>query len=212
MSLVPRKPTSAPALLVPLLVIVLTAAAGCGLSSTSGSSPRSAVIVTHMSAMASSPIGSVHHLNVSVSCHPDEQMLAGGYVAEDVFESDYSVLTSYPSSATTWTVSVDSGSTFQLQALVYCLSSYPSLGIQILWADTCPPGEVQTAMGFQRANAYGPSATSTGTPYVLCSFHYAVATGAGFRLGSSVVTCASQSTGNNLSESRTFSYTCAVQS
>jgi hypothetical protein len=212
MSLMLRKPTSAPALLALLLVIVLAADAGCGLSSTSASPPTSAVIVTRMSAMANSPIGSVHHLDVSISCDPGEQMLAGGYVAEDVFESDYSVLTNYPSGVATWTVSVDSGSTFQLEAMVYCLSSYPSLGIQILRADTCPPGAVQTAMGFQGANPYGPSGPSTGTPYMLCSFHYAVATGAGFRLGSTEVTCASQSTGNNLSESRTFSYTCSVQS
>jgi hypothetical protein len=200
---------AAPALLASLLLITLAAGAGCGLTSASTASstpPSSAVILTRMSPFLNSPIGIDHHLSASASCRPGEQMLAGGYIAQDVFESDYFVLATYPSTAATWTVSVDSGSTFQLQALVYCLSSYPSLGMQILQVNSCPAGAVPTAIGFKSTSRYA----RPGTPYVLCSFHYAVATSTGFRLGSTEVTCANQSTGNSLSESRTFSYICSV--
>ncbi len=189
---------SASTFLTPTLLFVALTCSGCGASSTSGGA-GSPVVITTRTAMTSSPAGGDHHLTVSASCQPGEQLVAGGYAAVGVFESDYTLLATYPSAATTWTVRANSGSSYQLQAIVYCLASYPSLGIQIHQASVCPAGTVRLSMGFQGAISY-----------VVCSAHGATPTANGFRLGSTEVDCMSHATGTSSSESRTFSYTCVV--
>jgi hypothetical protein len=156
---------------------------------------------------ADSQTGTDHHLTVSASCQSGEQVLAGGHAAVDVFESDYTLLSSYPSAADTWTVSADSGSSYELQTFVYCLSSTPSLGIQRLQASACPVGTARLGAGFQGAIS---STGSAATPYVLCASHGVTATASGFRVGETEVDCVNQATGDDRTESRTFSYTCMM--
>jgi hypothetical protein len=135
-------------------------------------------------------------------------MVAGGYAVVGVFESDYSLLATYPSADQTWTVSADSGSTYTLQSLVYCLSASPSLGIQRLQARNCPPGTVHLSSGFYGAIPLGGNTATT--PYVLCASRGVTPTAQGFRVGTTELDCASQATGDSQSESRTFSYTCTA--
>jgi hypothetical protein len=188
-------------------LLVALVCGGCRPASVSGGSVAAGVIVTR-TASASSSAGADHHLTVSASCRSDEQMLAGGYAAVAVFESDYTLLSTYPSAIDTWTVSTDSGSSYQLEAFVYCLSSYPSLGIQIHQSGDCPTGAVRLSTGLQGVN---PFTGTAGTPYVLCASRDVTPTSQGFRVGSTELDCASQATGNSLSESRTFSYTCTAR-
>lgn len=168
--------------------------------------PRVAGVITRM-ASADSPAGVDHHLSVSVSCRPGEQLLVGGYAAVAVFESDYTLLSSYPAADNTWTVSANSGSSYQLQAFAYCLAAYPSLGIRALKAATCPEGMAHLASGVRDAN---PDSGSAGTSYVLCAAHGVTPTAHGVRVGAIELDCASHATGSDLSESRTFSYTCVT--
>jgi hypothetical protein len=211
MSLMRRPSRVAPALAALLLAVSLIAG-GCGVPSTNSSSssvvPSTALIIARTST-ASSPVGiEGHHLTASASCRPGEQMLGGGYSLQGVFESDYMVLATYPAAPGTWTVRTASGSTYQLQTIVYCLASYPSLGLQIQRAESCPAGMVQTATGFSSTSA--DSAPGTVTHYVVCGSQHLSATAKGFRVGSSELDCVNQSTGNNLSETRSFAYTCSV--
>jgi hypothetical protein len=126
--------------------------------------------------------------------------VAGGYVLDEVFESDYQLQDAYPSSTTTWTVSATSSSHYRLQTLVYCVQAYPALGLRVLQATTCPTGSVQLSSGQHAAQAVA-----------LCADHFVQAgtTPGSFRLGNLEVQCAATSTGNDLSETRSFSYTCA---
>ncbi len=203
MGLSPSKSVVTIVWLAPLLAATLLTV-GCGTSSSAGHLPGAAAI-TARTATVSSPIGSDHHLSVSALCRPGEQMLAGGYEIEDVFESDYTLLASYPATVDTWTVRADSGSTFQLEAIAYCLSPYPSLGIHVVQGGRCPTGAVELSRGTYSSEPY-----SVTTQYVVCGHGQVAATSNGFRVGSLEVDCASQSTGNSLSETRSFSYTCAV--
>jgi hypothetical protein len=144
--------------------------------------------------------GGNYHLTASASCRSGEQELGGGYVLNDVFESDYQLEASYPSSMTTWTVSTNSSSHYQLQALVYCVQAYPALGLTILQAPACLEGSVQLSSGF-----------NAGQADVLCATHFvrAGATPDSFWLGTVEVQCAAASTGSSLSETRSFSFTCS---
>lgn len=193
-------------------VVLLALLAACGQAApaqapaTSGATPRVAGVITRM-ASADSPAGGDHHLSVSVSCRPGEQLLAGGYAAVAVFESDYTLLSSYPAADNTWTVSANSGSSYQLQAFAYCLAGYPSLGIRALEAAACPEGMAHVADGVRNAN---PDSGNAGTPYALCAAHGVTPTAHGIRVGAIELDCASHATGSDLSESRTFSYTCVT--
>ncbi|HKT38383.1 MAG TPA: hypothetical protein VJR48_08415, partial [Ktedonobacterales bacterium] len=175
-------------------------------SQTGDATPRAAGVIMRM-ASADSPAGDDHHLSVSASCRPGEQLLAGGYAAVAVFESDYSLLSFYPAADNTWTVSANSGSSYQLQAFAYCLVASPSLGIRALRAATCPEGMARLASGIGGAN---PDSGNAGTPYVLCAAHGVTPTAHGVRVGAIELDCASHATGSDLSESRTFSYTCVT--
>jgi hypothetical protein len=204
---------AAPALAALLLGTLI--AGGCGASpagsdSTSSSGvPSSAHIIARTATAASTDEVDGHqYLKVSASCHDGEQMLAGGYSLEDVFESDYFLLAAYPSAPGTWTVRTDSGSTYQLQAIVYCLSGYPPLGLRILRDNSCPAGTVQTNSGFDSTSP--DNSPGTGISYVICGSRHLTATGSGFLVGGTEVDCTSQSTGTSLSETRSFSYTCSV--
>lgn len=172
----------------------------------SGATPRAGDIITRM-VSANSPGEGDHHLSVSVSCRPGEQMLAGGYAVVAVFESDYTLLAFYPAADNIWAVSADSGSSYQLQAFAYCLAGTPSLGIQALEAATCPAGMAHLADGARDVN---PASGGAGTPYVLCAARGVTLTPHGIRVGSAELDCAHHATGSDLSESRTFSFTCVT--
>jgi hypothetical protein len=190
-------------------VALLALAAGCangGAGNTSTGGPTASsdrVSIVSYSNSVESPSGGDHHLTAAASCKAGEQMLAGGYVADDVFESAFFLDASYPSASATWTVNANSISNYRLEALVYCLQAYPSLDIQILQANECPNATILLSQGVQ-----GP------TPYILCaSAHYVspLSGGSGFRIGSVAVRCGDASTGTTISETRSFSYTCATQ-
>lgn len=165
-----------------------------------------AAIVTR-TASADSPAGADHHLSVSASCLPGEQMLAGGYALVDVFESDYQLLSNYPAAAATWSVASDSGSSYQLQAFAYCLVNAPPLGIRALQASACPAGMTRLSQGFKGADPFSGAA---GTPYALCAARGVTLTAHGINVDGLELDCASQATGNDLSETRSFSSTCAT--
>jgi hypothetical protein len=197
-----RRPALCLALMACLVVLAGTGCAGSGVGTAGGVGK----IVTRM-ANARSPVGGDHQLTISASCRSGEQMLAGGYAVVDVFESDYSLLSAYPSAAETWTVSADSGANYELQSLAYCLASAPSLGIQRLQASACPQGTVHLSSGFQGVIL---SSGNARTPFVLCASRGVTPTAHGFRIGTTELDCANQATGSSQSESRTFSYTCVV--
>jgi hypothetical protein len=211
-----RTPLPTATALAIFLLVVTVQAGGCGESSagsisgpsSSSSVPAKVVIITRTSTATSSEDTVDHLLKVSASCHAGEQMLAGGYSLEDVFESDYFLLATYPAAPGMWTVRTNSGSHYQLQTIVYCLSGYPLLGLQILRSETCPAGMVETAGGFSSTSTNGPPETMTS--YVICGSRHLIATAKGFLLGSTEVECTNQSTGNNFSETRSFAYTCSV--
>jgi hypothetical protein len=202
----PRVPRTAPLGLSTLAVCaLLTACAPRSIPHPSG--PAGTVVIVTRLASASSPAGADHHLDVSVSCRPGEQLLAGGYAAVAVFESDYTLLSIYPATDTTWRVAANSGSSYQLQALAYCLASSPSLGIRALQASACPRGTVHLTGGFK---GFDPDRAGTGMPYVLCASRGVTPTARGIRVGHIELDCASHATGDEQSESRTFSFTCAT--
>ena len=128
-------------------------------------------------------------------------MVAGGYELNDVFESDYTLLASYPAANDTWRVEANSGSTYQLEALAYCLVAYPSLGIQVIQASACPAGMTLLSQGQD----------DTATPHALCAARGVALAPHGLRVGETELDCASQATGNDQSESRSFAYTCATK-
>jgi hypothetical protein len=102
---------------------------------------------------------------VSVSCKPGEQMLGGGFRSSDLFEYDAYIEASYPSSATTWTVTASApNSYFDVEADVYCLPATVPLGIQIVRATgttvgrvVCPQGTVLLSGGSQSSQPIGVS-------------------------------------------------------
>lgn len=182
------------------LLAALTACAPLGpAQSARTQQPSGPPAIITRSASANSPEDSDHHLSVSVSCHPGEQMLAGGYALDDVFESDYMLLASYPATDNTWRVETDSGSHYQLQVLAYCLTNSPSLGIRALQASACPAGMTRLSQGVNHA-----------TPYALCAAHGATLTAHGIQVGALEFDCASQATGTDQSETRSFSYICVA--
>lgn len=182
-----------------LFLAACTATHNVGTAPTFPAVPPSQVHIMTHSTTVTAVEGGNYHLTASAACRPGEQEVGGGYVLDDVFESDYQLQDFYPSSTTAWMVSATSGSHYQLQVLIYCVQAYPALGLQVLQAPTCPTGSVQLSRG-QHATQ----------PVVLCADHFVRAGTApgSFWLGNLEVQCAASSTGNNLSETRSFSYTC----
>lgn len=172
--------------------------------------PAAGQIVTY-SASTTVSSAPTYQATLAPACGPGEQLLAGGYNATDVFESALFLDASYPSSLHTWTVSAHSTSSFDLQALLYCLRGGPSLGEQIVVNGACPRGTTLLSQG-ERGQGTMPlsqgirSATTT----TLCAAHD-VTLGArlgDFQVGGYAAHCANTALGSNLSETRAFSYTC----
>lgn len=121
--------------------------------------------------------------SVSASCKSGEQMIGGGFAASDLFEYAAYIEASYPSSASTWTVTgAAPASYFDLAAQVYCVSAPVSLGMQIVWGASggrvaCPRGTRLLSGGFQGAqpvaSSYplenGWSSASSDQVYALCA-------------------------------------------
>ncbi len=178
-----------------LLCLALSLAA-CGVETL----PVGGLVITYTTSVKVDTVtASAYHATLVASCWAGEQLIAGGYSATDVFESDYFLDASYPSAPNAWMVSVHSGSYFALQVYVYCLRSGPALGARIIQGSACPAGTTRLSQG-QRG----------GAPYTLCAAH-AVTAGAtvgDFQVSSYTAHCANSSTGSNLSETRSFAYTC----
>jgi hypothetical protein len=101
-------------------------------SCTTGAVTPHLQIATHV-AKVRAPVGKV--ASVSVSCQPGEQLLGGGFSSSDLFEYAATIAASYPSSATTWTVTVAAPSSyFDIQAAAYCLPATAPFHIQIVQA------------------------------------------------------------------------------
>jgi hypothetical protein len=108
MQRVAGQPHAEPLCLALMACLIVLAGGGCGAGASSRPSGGTGGIVTH-TASATSPAGGDHHLTVSVTCAPGEHLLAGGYAVVNVFESDYSLHSTYPSADATWTVGTESG-------------------------------------------------------------------------------------------------------
>lgn len=200
---------SVSALMASLVIIgPLLLLAACGMVKNIGTTPTfpaappSRVTIVSRSATVSAQEGGNYHLTASASCRPGEQLLAGGYTLDDVWESDYVLEANYLVNSTTWTVRTNSSSHYQLEAFAYCVQDYPDLGIQRVQATQCPSGSVLLSSGIQAS-----------TPVALCALHYVMMGTApqSFRLGAVEVHCEASSTGNSLSETRSFSFTCSWQ-
>ena len=126
--------------------------------------------------------------SVSASCKSGEQMIGGGFAASDLFEYAAYIEASYPSSASTWTVTgAAPASYFVLAAEVYCLSAPVSLGIQIIQRAgghvACPNGTRLLSGGFRGSqpvvSSYpqenGWSSASSDQVYALCAGQHVTA-------------------------------------
>ena len=110
-------------------------------------------------------------MSVSVACKPGEQMLGGGFRSSDLFEYAATIEASYPSSATTWTVTGSApASFFSVEAQVYCFQAKVPLGIYIVRATSipvakvaCPLGTVLLSEGFQGSQSIGVSRPQSNT-------------------------------------------------
>lgn len=177
-----------------LLLCLTLSVLACGVETL----PVGGLVITYTTS-ATVDTAPAYRATLVASCEASEQLIAGGYSATDVFESDYFLDASYPSAPNAWTVSVHSGSHFALQVFAYCLRSGPALGTRIIQGSACPAGTTRLSQG-QRG----------GAPYTLCAAH-AVTAGAivgDFQVSSYAGHCAASSTGSILSETRSFAYTC----
>jgi len=128
--------------IIPTLGILVVLFSSCGVASqpvaTATASPH--VQIATYSATARVQPGKVKA--VSVSCQPGAQMLGGGFSSSDLFEYAAFIDASYPSSATTWTVTAAPAPSFRVEAEVYCLPARVPFGIQIVRATGSPAGRV----------------------------------------------------------------------
>ena len=126
--------------------------------------------------------------SVSASCQAGEQMIGGGFAANNLFEYAASIEASYPSNANTWTVTGTApASYFDLSAEVYCVSAPVVLGVQIVQGTgghaVCPTGSELLSGGFQTsqpiAASYpidnGWSSPSSDQVYALCARQHVTA-------------------------------------
>jgi hypothetical protein len=124
---------------------------------------------------------------VSVSCHPGEQMLGGGFRANNLFEYAAVIEASYPSGVATWTVTGSApASYFDLEADVFCLPATIPLGVRVVHATgapaataACPPDTVLLGGGFQAPQPIGVSRpqgngwlSASLQVYALCAAHH----------------------------------------
>lgn len=119
--------------IIPILGVLVVLFSACGVASqkvsTATASPH--VQIATYSATARVQTGKV--TAVSVSCKSGEQMLGGGFRSSDLFEYAAFIDASYPSGATTWTVTGSApASYFDVEADVYCFSAMVPFGIQIV--------------------------------------------------------------------------------
>lgn len=150
-------------------------------------------IATHV-ATARVQTGKV--MPVSVSCRPGEQLLGGGFSSSNLFEYAAAIEASYPSSATTWTVTAAAPSSyFTVEVQAYCLPATLPLGIQIVRASgttvgriACPQGTVLLSGGARSSAPIGvdvsyplgngwmsaPVNASSLQVYALCAAHHVV--------------------------------------
>jgi hypothetical protein len=144
---------------LPLSLVVLCLA--CGSSSqvgvTADSAPQPLVPVIRS---ASVRVPSRADTPVSVSCQPGEQLLGGGFVAYNLFEYAAYLSSSYPSSATTWTVVGSAPAAyFNLEVDAYCASVTRPASIHVVHTTgsggataVCPHGSVLLGGGFHAAD------------------------------------------------------------
>jgi len=153
----------------------------------------SATIVTHQ-VVGSQVIQIGQTGSLSASCASGEQLLSGGFYVY-AFEQAAFGVSSYPSAADTWTVSVDNTgpSSDELTVYVYCLQADYSLGTTIIQAAnpgtglvtaSCPAGS--TLIGGGHAGTKSVVTTSApngngwqtddGTAYALCATQNVITT------------------------------------
>jgi hypothetical protein len=149
---------------MPILGVLVVLFSGCGVASqpvaTATASPH--LQIATYSATARVQTGKV--TAVSVSCKPGEQMLGGGFRSSDLFEYAAFIDASYPSSATTWTVTAAPAPSFSVEADVYCFPAMVPSGIQIVRATgspagrvACPQSTVLLSGGYQSSQPIGVS-------------------------------------------------------
>ena len=128
--------------IIPMLGVLVVLFSDCGAASqkvpTATASPH--LQIATYSAMARVQTGKV--TAVSVSCKPGEQMLGGGFKSLDLFEYAALIDASYPSSATTWTVTAAPAPSFLVEAEVYCFPALVPLDMHIVRATGSPAGRV----------------------------------------------------------------------
>lgn len=150
-------------------------------------SAATATIVTHQVVGSTLPVGQKQTL--SVSCASGEQLLSGGFYGY-AFEQAAYIVSSYPSTANTWTVTIDNTiapSTAVLTAYVYCLQASYSLGTTIVQATNssssglvtanCPTSSMLIAGGYAGTKRIVTTSspggngwqTDAGTAYAICA-------------------------------------------
>jgi hypothetical protein len=173
-----------------LLVALLLLCSACGTAAPSGASaaPLGPQLRSY-SASVRVQVG--QPTSVSASCKSGEQMIGGGFAASDLFEYAAYIEASYPSSASTWTVTgAAPASYFDLAAEVYCVSAPVSLGMQIVRGAgasggrvACPRGTRLLSGGFRGSQPVavsypqenGWSSASSDQVYALCAGQHVTA-------------------------------------
>jgi len=142
-----------------LLLIVLILFSACGTTAQSAKTAAPSLDLKIVRYSASVRVQATQPTPVSASCKPGEQMIGGGFFANDVFEFAAAIDASYPSSPTTWTATgSELASYFDLNVEVYCVSAAIPLGVQIVQSQgaaggsaSCPQGTKLLSGGFQNA-------------------------------------------------------------
>lgn len=155
------------------LVLLLSACGGAGQEAPLPPASFHPHIVSY-SASVRVPSGKA--ATVSASCKPGEQMLGGGFGSSDLFESAASIISSYPSAASTWTVTGVAASFFNAEVEVYCLQSNLPLQVSIVHATApnvaCPQNTVLLSEGMRSlsSDVYSPVGRRS---YALCAARHA---------------------------------------
>jgi hypothetical protein len=129
-----------------IMAAAFIAVCGCALSTQASRQAPSATwepgsvagAITTRSVSASNTENSASYkLTVTASCHADEQLIGGGFIASDVFEFAVFLSASFPTS-NAWTVKTDSISHYTVSALAFCLRASPSLETKVISGKECP--------------------------------------------------------------------------
>ena len=172
--------------LLAALLLLFSACGAASPSKTAATPPPLDPQIVNYSASVRVQVG--QPMSVSVSCQAGEQMIGGGFAANNLFEYAAYIEASYPPDASTWTVTgAAPASYFDLVADVYCLSAPVSLGIQIAQRAgghvACPRGTRLLSGGFQASQPVavsypqenGWSSPSSDQVYALCAAHHITA-------------------------------------